>query len=364
MADEPRLTPESNTIQYKVASWENNAVLAFQRESMGLGLKFVQRDQVPMSNWSIEMLGDLKDLVVMSDGPDPHGMEAVLLRHGARSITLVHVFDGWAMVRSANDDMQQAQEMCATVAERIRFRDDEDETQLVFWALDPDKWPQVFRRKVETPRWDELSDNYNAETQGAMEQLLALRDCPNERMILWHGPAGTGKTHALRALVREWRTWCDIAFITDPERFVGGSPTYLFKVANFQMGRSAKEAASRSKLIICEDAGELMTPEARSATGQGLSRLLNMTDGMLGQGMKMMVLITTNEPISRLHPAVVRPGRCLQETEFGALDVTKANDWLSAHGSEARVDTPTTLAELYATLSGRISRSPALAALS
>ena len=32
--------------------------------------------------------------------------------------------------------------------------------------------------------------------------------------------------------------------------------------------------------------------------------------------MRVAVLITTNEPVARLHPALVRPGRCLAETEF------------------------------------------------
>ena len=32
--------------------------------------------------------------------------------------------------------------------------------------------------------------------------------------------------------------------------------------------------------------------------------------------MRVIVLITTNEPIRRLHPALLRPGRCLSETEF------------------------------------------------
>lgn len=56
-------------------------------------------------------------------------------------------------------------------------------------------------------------------------RLFALRSCPKERLILWHGRPGTGKTHALRALLREWQPWCDAAFITDAERFVGGAPT-------------------------------------------------------------------------------------------------------------------------------------------
>ncbi|MEJ0039489.1 MAG: ATP-binding protein [Gammaproteobacteria bacterium] len=119
-------------------------------------------------------------------------------------------------------------------------------------------------RKLEVPAWNDLSGNYNEDVTAGMNALFALKSCPKERLILWHGQPGTGKTHALRALIHEWREWCDVAFITDPELFVGGSPTYLFRVVNFTGGRTAAQARRRSKLIILEDAGELMTPEARS----------------------------------------------------------------------------------------------------
>ena len=68
-----------------------------------------------------------------------------------------------------------------------------------------------------------------------------------------------------------------------------------------------------------EDADELLRADAKRATGQSLSRLLNVADGFIGQGVNAIVHITANEPLGRLHPAVVRPGRCLAEVEFPAL---------------------------------------------
>jgi SpoVK/Ycf46/Vps4 family AAA+-type ATPase len=260
--------------------------------------------------------------------------------------------------------MLRAQLVCEQISEQIRSYDRDDRvTPITFWALDPNRYPRAIRRKVETPSWSSVEENYGDATREAMEDLLAINDCPEERMILWHGPSGTGKTHALRALAREWSPWCNVAFITDPEEFIGGastySPTYLFDVANFASGHSAKEAERRSTLIVLEDAGELMAGEARQAAGQGLSRLLNLTDGLLGQGLRIMVLITTNEPLASLHPAVFRPGRCLSEIEFGNLDTDAANSWLGAHGSSVTVGRPTTLASLYAIVGGRIPSASA-----
>src|SRR3712207_7709649 len=47
----------------------------------------------------------------------------------------------------------------------------------------------------------------------------------------------------------------------------------------------------RWRLIVLEDAVDLVTPDA----GSGLARLLNLTDGFVGQGLKVLVLITGNE---------------------------------------------------------------------
>ena len=62
--------------------------------------------------------------------------------------------------------------------------------------------------------------------------------------------------------------------------------------------------------MVLEDTGELLAEDAHTRTGQALSRLLNVTDGVLGQGMNTIVLVSTNEPLGRLHPAIRRAGRC------------------------------------------------------
>jgi hypothetical protein len=327
----------------------------FTREVQGRLLRHVAQDKVSTSGWSVEMLGGYAPLLEASDGRDGDA-KSWLLRHGPDLITLIHITDGWADISTAGRDLAQVAATCTAVARQINAGDQGRIVPITFWALDPEKWPRAMLRMLETPGWQEVAGNYGGGVVTGMERLFALKHCPAERMILWYGPPGAGKTHALRALIHEWRSWCDAAFITDPERFVGGSPTYLFEVANFNSGRSAGEAQKRTKLIILEDAGELMTSEARAMIGQGLSRLLNLTDGLMGQALNVMVLITSNEPLSAMHPAVVRPGRCLCEIEFGAMPAAQANQWLRDHGSDKTVDEPTLLAQLYAIANGRIGR--------
>ena len=70
---------------------------------------------------------------------------------------------------------------------------------------------------------------------------------------------------------------------------------------------------------MLEDCDELIRAEAKQGAGQNLARLLNLTDGLVGQGLDVLVCITTNEELSRLHPAVTRPGRCLAQIHVGRL---------------------------------------------
>ena len=60
----------------------------------------------------------------------------------------------------------------------------------------------------------------------------------------------------------------------------------------------------------------------------------------------MLVGVTTNEDLERLHPAVVRPGRCLARIEVGSLTRAESVYWLGTEEGLGREGA--TLAELYA----------------
>ena len=103
---------------------------------------------------------------------------------------------------------------------------------------------------------------------------------------------------------------------------------------------------------MLEDTGELLTPDAKSIIGQGLSRFLNVVDGLIGQGLRVLVLVTTNEEIRTLHPAVARPGRCAANVSFEPLGAEEAAAWLTAHGADGGPSGSRILASLYAQVEG------------
>jgi Domain of unknown function (DUF5925) len=291
------------------------------------------------------------------------------------------LFSGWVHAQVAGNDADQ---VAATLAELKELFPPPDpssthKVNVQFWTYGP-HGPIPSWREISVPEWSDLEANYTHSTRSGLEQLMRnFRPAHGGQLILWHGEAGTGKTFALRALAWEWRDWCEFHYIVDPDSFFGEHADYLMSVLTqpgyaempdprmmrfaamsggyVAMGDGDKddegEGSKAWRLLVLEDTGELLTPDAKSVIGQGLSRFLNVVDGLIGQGLRVLVLVTTNEPIKTLHPAVARPGRCAANIEFWPMSAEESSAWFEQHGSAERSDEALLLAELYARLEGR-----------
>ena len=301
-----------------------------------------------------------------------HRMQSALLDlaplYGGLAFALVTLRRGTAHVDIAAENHERTDEIERWLRATFPAPEATERREIAvrFWSCSP-HGAGCSSRMIAVPPLSEIEANYPAGVRDRLARLASPEFRPAEggQLILWYGPPGTGKTYALRALGWEWREWCELHYVIDPEVFFGQRADYMIDVLLDEdeplLNRgAAADSRPKWRLLVLEDTGELLAADAKHTTGQGLSRLLNLVDGMVGQGLRVLVLVTTNELLRRLHPAVARPGRCAGRIEFEPFDAAEATDWLAARGlrSEAarglrsEAASALTLAHLFAHVHG------------
>jgi hypothetical protein len=213
---------------------------------------------------------------------------------------------------------------------------------------------QTYNRQIEAPSFNEIVGNYNGDT---LKSIIKLKDGNMEhsgKLLLFHGEPGTGKTYMIRALARHLKEKCDFFYILDPEQLFNNM-SYMTSLI-LEDGKNEVEnpngithtnCEAKYKFIILEDADEFITEDAKSRTGQALSRLLNISDGFIGQGLKIIFLVTTNEPLNKVNRALSREGRCGAIIKFNKLSKEESIKWLDKREIKNQVSKDMTIADLY-----------------
>lgn len=147
-------------------------------------------------------------------------------------------------------------------------------------------------------------ENYDPE---AIEAFDFLREelssaTPTGRLGLLLGPPGTGKTYFVRGLINEVN---HTVFVFVPSGMVAhlGDPGFVPALLS-----TADEEPGSSMVLIVEDADSLLV-ERQADNISGISSMLNITSGILGDMIDLRVIATSNSNKVDIDKAVTRAGR-------------------------------------------------------
>ncbi len=153
-------------------------------------------------------------------------------------------------------------------------------------------------------------------------------------LVLLHGTPGTGKTHYLKYIaskIKDKRVLFIPPFLAD---FITSPEMTPFLIQN------------SNSILFIEDAERVIT-DRNNGGANGVSNILNITDGILSDILKIQIVATFNMDKAKIDSALLRKGRLIAEHKFDALPIDDANNLLKHLGRDYVATKPMTLTEIY-----------------
>jgi hypothetical protein len=154
-------------------------------------------------------------------------------------------------------------------------------------------------------------------------------------IIFFHGDIGTGKTTYIKYLT-SLVTSKDVIFVPPSTAESLSEPAII----PFLMDH-------RNSILIIEDGEKVITDRENGGSSIGVSNILNLTDGILGDCLNIQILVTFNMKKDKIDKALLRKGRLIAEHKFSNLSVQEANKLLKHLGKDKMASTPMSLADIY-----------------
>jgi hypothetical protein len=162
-----------------------------------------------------------------------------------------------------------------------------------------------------------------------------LNENNGKGIILLHGDPGTGKTSYIKyltTLIKEK----DILFIPPSMAEMLSEPSII----PFLMDH-------KNSILIIEDAERVISDREGNGSPAGVSNILNLTDGILGDCLSIQIVATFNMKREKIDQALLRKGRLIAEHKFEKLTVEESNKLLKHIKKDHKVSEGLTLADIY-----------------
>jgi hypothetical protein len=181
-----------------------------------------------------------------------------------------------------------------------------------------------------------LELNYGEEFKKVHSVIVKkLNEENGKGIILLHGDPGTGKTSYIKYLTSLIKDK-DILFIPPSMAEMLSEPTII----PFLMEH-------KNSILIIEDAERVIGDRENNGSPAGVSNILNLTDGILGDCLSIQIVATFNMRREKIDKALLRKGRLIAEHKFEKLTIEETNKLLKHLGKNEISEEPMCLADIY-----------------
>lgn len=182
-----------------------------------------------------------------------------------------------------------------------------------------------------------IEDNYNDDFVEENKLIIESLKEGGTSLCLFHGDPGCGKTHYIRYLIAELcKEKKKVIYFPNEHIHFLSDPSFLHFFKDH-----------KKSIIVIEDAEEILTSRELTLSNRGISNLLNLTDGLMGDFLELKFVCTFNTAIDKIDKALLRKGRITTNYKFEKLSVDKSNKLLKKLEKEFVTDSAMTLAEIY-----------------
>jgi SpoVK/Ycf46/Vps4 family AAA+-type ATPase len=190
---------------------------------------------------------------------------------------------------------------------------------------------------IKNPKMD-LELNYGKTFTDVNKRIITeLSKKKNKGLVLLHGEPGTGKTTYIKWLVGQLNKNKKVIFVPPFLTESITSPEFVPFLARYT-----------DSVLVIEDAERVVSDRVSgSGSSIGVSNILNMTDGIMGDVMNIQIICSFNMNRNKIDPALLRKGRLIAEHKFDALDVESTNNLLKHLGHEQTTTKSMILADIY-----------------
>jgi ATPase family associated with various cellular activities (AAA) len=160
-------------------------------------------------------------------------------------------------------------------------------------------------------------------------------------LSILEGPPGTGKTSYLRQLMLRLKSTHRFYFVPPTHARMVNDPDFI----GFWEGERRRHSEKKFVMILEDSEKALMKREDDNRSQ--VSALLNITDGLLADFLKLQVICTINCMSSELDQALLRPGRLIAHKIFGRISHDEAQMIAKKLGKTLPLKVDYSLAEIF-----------------